>query len=68
MIVNSYKLIYPILNSICMIEAKLFQRLTSRVKTGLSLMFMLFTMGLFAQVKGVITDGSTGEPLMVHQC
>lgn len=47
-----------------MIEAKLFQRLTSRVKTGLSLMFMLFTMGLFAQVKGVITDGSTGEPLI----
>lgn len=48
-----------------MIEAKLFHRFSMKnLKWGFSLVFMLFSMAIFAQVKGVITDAATGEPLI----
>lgn len=48
-----------------MIEAKLLERWRRQsLKAGLSMMLMLFTVGLFAQVKGVIRDANTNEPLI----
>jgi len=34
------------------------------IRWSFSLMFMLFSLAIFAQVKGVITDAGTGEPLI----
>lgn len=48
-----------------MIDAKLFHQFSMNSRRwGFSLMFMLFSVAFFAQVKGVITDAATGEPLI----
>ena len=48
-----------------MIDAKLFQNWTKQTtKLGFALAFMLFSLAISAQVKGVITDAGTGEPLI----
>lgn len=48
-----------------MIEAKLNQNWSKKaLQAGFALMLMLFTTAMMAQVKGVITDAGTGEPLI----
>lgn len=48
-----------------MIEARLFQNWTKKaLQVSFALMFTLLSSAIFAQVKGVITDAATGEPLI----